>query len=300
MDKGTGRKSAKSSRKPAEKEVTPEKSSRVIRTTKQEQDSISIKLSMGPKRFSNSRNSNVSGSVTERGDSGDFGIQDDKRSPAEKLQSVEDSLSCETHDDSEKYNLLLQKKCLTALVFGEESKESYMAMINLGSFYNQQHRHESAMRILKQIPNCEIIPPDDRIRYSIEFAEAGLSFRSKNPVEQKKNNDIVLGSMQNVLTLDSQNKYLLYQRDVHYGRLLVGMKDYNQALTYFQKALEWLGVENTTDSLIESASVYQMIGDMYEKIEDKETAKVYYQKAYVIYQDNGLVDTASLLQPKIL
>ena len=114
----------------------------------------------------------------------------DKRSPQEKLDEINAKLHDLDLEENDRFSLLVQKKAICSLAFGDSSPESFEALIQLGSFYNSQQRPDSALRhllkaqeIIKTIEHTD----DQAFSVAIEISDAYLSIRPQNIAEQTRN-----------------------------------------------------------------------------------------------------------------
>lgn len=226
----------------------------------------------------------------------------DKRSPTEKLDEINLKITDTELDDNELFNLLVQRKSLTFLAFGENSQQYFEALRDLGHFYNRQSRPESALRHLlkaQQISNSVEINDEDCLSLSIELAEAYLSLKTTTKQENSKQ----LGNAESVLNpyidVEVDDKFLAHKRDLLSARIKFRRNKYNEALSLYERAIESLNVANEGRKCSNTASLYLEIGRNAESSKDMKTASKMYKNAYDTFIELNMIDSAKAIEEKI-
>ncbi|KAK8892021.1 hypothetical protein M9Y10_029243 [Tritrichomonas musculus] len=224
----------------------------------------------------------------------------DKRSPLEKLDEINSKINDDELDDNDLFNLLVQRKSLTFLAYGENSPQCFEALRELGHFYNRQNRPESALRhLLKaQQINSPDITNEGRFSLSIELAEAYLAKKASKEENSKQLNNAekVLSSCVDV---DVEDKMLVYKRDLLLARIKSRRNKYNEALSLYEQAIDSLNDANDGRKCTNTASLYLEIGTFAESSKDMKTAGRMYKNAYDTFIELNMTDAAKIAEEKI-
>ena len=226
----------------------------------------------------------------------------DKRPPQEKLDEIHIRLEAQDIDDNDKFNLLIQQKSLCVLAYGENSAETLAALIDLGKFYNEQNRPESALRNLskaQQISKSIDIEDDEGLALSIELATANLDSKASNKTEQTRQLTNAESIMKPYQDYDSDDKNLLYRRDLVIGRMLTQRQNYSKALDIYERAMDNLNKANNNDLSPETATLYDEMGETALKMNDRDKANEFFQKGYDTFESLDMNDSAELIARKI-
>lgn len=226
----------------------------------------------------------------------------DKRSPDEKLEEIEIRLEDNGIDDNDKFNLLIQKKSLTILAYGENSQQALEALTQLGQFYNEQSRPESALRNLKkalEISKSVNIDENASLSLAIEVAMAYLDSRSTSKAEQQSQILNAEKSIKPYRDTACDNQRLLYKRDLVFGRIYVSRKDYANAMNSFERSWEHLDAVNHGEASPEVATLYNEMGETAELMKDKDKAVEMFKMAYDTFMSLDMVDSAEMIAPKL-
>lgn len=226
----------------------------------------------------------------------------DKRSPQEKLDEIQLKINDEEIDGNDLFNLLVQRKSLTFLAFGENSPQYFEALRDLGHFYNRQNRPESALRHLlksQQISNSIEISDEDNLSLSIELAEAYLTMKTTNKAENSKQ----LSNAENVLNpyidVDVEDKMLAHKKDLLLARIKSRRNKYNEALSLYEQAIESLNVANEGRKDENTARLYLEIGEFAESSKDIKTAAKMFKNAYDTFIELNMTEAAKIAEEKI-
>lgn len=226
----------------------------------------------------------------------------DKRSPQEKLDEINAKLHDLDLEENDRFSLLVQKKAICSLAFGDSSPESFEALVQLGSFYNSQQRPDSALRhllkaqeIIKTIDHTE----DQKFSVAIEISDAYLSIRPQSVAEQNRN----LNNAENVLRpydeSESEDKTLEYRKLLIQARIKFLRKQYDDSYNLYRKSYEVLDSANQGKTTEQVASLFHEMGECAEKGDDPKTALDMYQRAYDTFCELGMNDSAKMMKPKI-
>lgn len=226
----------------------------------------------------------------------------DKRSPQEKLDEINAKLHDLDLEENDRFSLLVQKKAICSLAFGDSSPESFEALIQLGSFYNSQQRPDSALRhllkaqeIIKTIEHTD----DQAFSVAIEISDAYLSIRPQNKAEQTRN----LNSAENALRpyddSESDDKLLEYRKLLIQARIKYLRKQYEDSFNLYRKAYEALDSANQGKTTDQVATLLHEMGECAEAGDDINTALDMYQRAYNTFCELGMNDSAKLMKPKL-
>lgn len=227
----------------------------------------------------------------------------DKRSPQEKLDEINAKLHDLDLEENDRFSLLVQKKAICSLVFGDSSPQSFEALYQLGCFYNSQQRPDSALRhllkaqeIIKTLKNTD---EDQKYSIAIEISDAYLSIRPKNDSEKNRN----LVNAENVLRpydqSESEDKTLEYRKLLIQARIKFLRKQYDDSYNLYRKAYEVLDSANQGKITEQVATLFHEMAECAEKGDDPKTALDMYQRAYDTFCELGMNESAKLLKPKI-
>jgi hypothetical protein len=225
----------------------------------------------------------------------------DKRSPEEKLEEIEIRLDSSDLDDKDRFNLLIQRKSLCVLAYGENSVQTLLALIDLGKFYNEQNRPESGLRNLtkaQQIAKSIDIEDDEGLLLSVELATSYLESKASNKTEQNRQLTEAERVMKPYDEYQSEDKMLLYRRDIVVARMQRQRANYEEAIKTYQRAMENLNAANGKISP-ETASLYDEMGETAISMDQREKANEYFQLGHDTFEELGLTDSAELIARKI-
>ena len=229
-------------------------------------------------------------------------VQLDKRSPLEKLDEINSKFESQELDDNDRFNLLVQRKSLTFLAYGENSIEFYEALHDLGSFYNKQNRPESALRHLtkaQQISKEIDLNDEGSLSLAIELAEAYLSSKANSKAENAKQLSNAEASLEPYIDTETDDKMLIYKRDLLISRIKARKGKYEEALEMYDRAVNSLENANDGKKTSTQAALYIEIGECAEMFNDIDTAVKMYNKSYDTFIDLNMIDSANHVKSKI-
>lgn len=246
---------------------------------------------------------------------------EDLSKPEEKLEALTRKLAENTSmPTSERFTALSQQKTMRYLIYGDDSIEMLRSYVALGMFYNENRRHESAIRNLDQAQKLEKTHPlekKDSFIVALELAEAHLSIennkskhvadaetalkpfeqfvKDNSPDNEEKDNDDKEEEEEEA-DLDRLDTVTKIRYDLAIARILSGKKDYQGAEEKFKEALDQYDQTHQDEPL---GRLYVEIADTCDNANDKEEAQQYYEKALKIFQGLKLTEMAELVDNKI-
>lgn len=245
----------------------------------------------------------------------------DTRTMQEKLEEIDFKIQDQSLEDDERFSLLVQRKSLNIMIYGESSREAIRAATDFGAFYNVLEKPESALRNLLKAysaaQQCEDLPEEDGFLLAVELADAGLNAKQ---AAKEKHKLIVLAD--NYLTpfaeFDSGTAAIMYRKDICLARIRAYRQKFPEAIEYYDKALHEYSAyaeeekkaekegkgqteeeEDEKDRDIVEPNLYVEAAVIAEKAENNEQALDWYKAAYNIYLDRGFKRAAKRILPKI-
>lgn len=276
-------------------------SARRSRNVQKEQDSAAHRLSRIPQRYSTNR-----AIPTDKQETYCVAYfrnnpeAEDLRPPAEKLAELEEKLEDEM-DPSEKFTVLIQIKSIQYMVHGENSVESLRSHAALGMFYNENHRPASALRHLTKAHHLEQINTIDRnesITIAIETAESHLALRNEKKSGTNRHINLASQSIEPYFNEEIEDLHLRYKRDITKARISSCKGLYKESITDYQTAWNTLDELNEGEETKETAILYQEIAELHANSgpEHVMKSKEYYQKAYDIYCNLEMIESAQMIE----
>jgi tetratricopeptide (TPR) repeat protein len=272
------------------------------RLTQQEIDNSTHRLSQVPQRLGkDAGTSEASGSYAAGFFRDNPDVPLDKRAPTEKIEDIDSRLDGEL-EDSDRFNLLVQRKSLCFLAFGENSPESLESLRFLGEFYNQQNRPESALRHLakaQQISSTVTLSETEGLALALELADAHLASKATSRQESKRQVSAAEAALNPYAEIEPENDRLCYKRDLLLGRIRARLNKYDEALPLFNRAIEALDRANAGEKTQVTAALYGEIGECAEAANDQKTAGRMYRTAHQIFLELEMPEAAGLIEPKL-
>ena len=226
----------------------------------------------------------------------------DKRSPEEKLEEINFILENNELDSLEQINLIIKKKCLIGLIYGDYSKEILNSYIELGKIYNKFHKYESALRNLNyadSISKNMDLELEEKLILTLELSSAYLNSKPNDKNDIKNH---ILQPEKLLLPFNNiniSNQFLLFKKDFILGKSFSIRQKHLQAIDYFLKSINILNNINLDEYKPDIAIVYREIAETYEKLNNTIQSQEFYQKSYNIYLELGLNDSAQMILKKI-
>ena len=228
-------------------------------------------------------------------------IQIDLRKPSEKLEDVIHKLDEYGIETSEKLTLLIQQISLSEMKYGENSMEVLRAHLALGQFYNENHRPLSALRHLETVQSLEStnkLNPDDNILISIETLEAHLNLRNDNKQESQRRLNIASQIIAPLEKTDISDPFLRHRRDLAMARISAAKGKIDDALKRYDISEKSLYHYDSGGSN-KTAKLHVEIGDFAQNAQKYDKAQEYYSKAYILFMQLGMEESATLIKPKL-
>ena len=279
------------------------------RLTQRDMDSSCHRLSRVPQKFSTSK-------AIQAEKSEPYAVSyfknnpeaaQDIRPPDEKLQEIEQSLQDPNLEASEKFALLVQQKALRFIAYGETSPEAVYSYAAIGTFYNENHRPESAIRHLNKakelIDESGVeVEPDDKVQVAVELATAHLTFKTAKHTNEAYN------ALEPYKDVEIEDQYYVHMRSLDMAKILnykgeheeaneyykECCKSYEQAHEYEQNSQEYAAKSNEL-----WAKLYLEAADNAEEAEKPGDAKDFYKEAANKFEAAGKQDMADSLKEKI-
>jgi tetratricopeptide (TPR) repeat protein len=272
------------------------------RLTQQELDTSTQRLSQAAQKYGKDGSKSESSESYAAGffrDNPDVPL--DKRAPTEKIEDIDSRLDGDL-EDSDRFNLLVQRKSLCFLAFGENSPESLESLRFLGEFYNQQNRPESALRHLakaQQIAGTVSLSETEGLALAVELADAHLASKATTRQESKRQLSAAETALNPYVEVQSDNDRLSYKRDLLVARIRARSNKFDEALALFDRAVESLDKANAGEKTQVTAALYGEIGECAEAANDAKTAAKMYQKAHELFLELDMPESAALIEPKL-
>ncbi|KAH0793744.1 hypothetical protein GPJ56_002296 [Histomonas meleagridis] len=223
----------------------------------------------------------------------------DLRSPEEKLYDINYQLQNFDLDIQEKYKALLQKMTLVEIAYGTESYEALQSHYDLGLFYNENNRPESALRHLtkaKAIQDNINITSSERISISIEMINSYLILRNKEDrVEAQKTIAKASEEMQLILNVNIEDLELSYKRDYVVAKVLATKRKFEESLKMYEMAYNELIKIKQNKCCIECGHILFEMAKVADELSENEKAIKYYKESQMIFNELGMEDTYALV-----
>lgn len=275
------------------------------RLSKRKAESSSHRLSRAPQRYSNTKaqiDKNDTYAVSYFKNNPDATI--DTRPPEEKLEELDCRLSEYDLETTDKFIYLIHQKSLNYIVYGENSVEALRSHLALGTFYNENHRPQSALRHLQKALALEQTNPvekNEMIKINVEIAESHLALRNDNRQESLKHIQQATDALKNILNEPIEDDaQLRYRRDLSKARILAAKAKYDQALSQYETSLNSLEEANEDGSTNVTAKLYVEMAETAEAAKNNKKSGEYYIKAYDTFIDLGMEESAAVIQPKVM
>lgn len=262
----------------------------------------------------------------------------DTRTMQEKLEEIESKINDSNLEEDEKFTLLVQRKALNTMIYGENSPESIRAATDFGSFYNSLEKPDSALRNLSKAYAASKqteLSEEDAFLLAVELADASLN--SSQP-SKEKHKQIVTAD--NALTPYAEREegtaQIIFRKDICLARLRAYRQKFEEAVSYYEKALsEYAAYKeaekqqekegnngeeeekaekpensekqetneeeeaNDKDRDIIEPNLYVEAADIAERANNTDKSNEWYKTAYDMYLDRGYKKAASRIEDKV-
>lgn len=197
----------------------------------------------------------------------------DMRTPSEKLQELNDRLDAEMRGDinlvpSEKFKTLTQIKSITFMINGESSSEMVKAYANLGYFYNDNNRPQSAVRNFEKAHNLERTNPVDKeisINIAVETAKAQLSIKTNHGAVSSKQVTLADEALSPYYDTEIEKVQLRHKRDLIRSRIFAAQKKYDEAIRSYELSVKSLKEMNDNYETEAEANIFIEMAQVAEK-----------------------------------
>ena len=216
----------------------------------------------------------------------------DKRPPGKKLEDIDSQLEDQNLERPQKFELLVRKKSLSCIAYGEGSIQALRSYSLLGAFYNEEEKPEGALRNLSkahQLERDNEISKDESAFIAVEMADSYMQMKEYN-----QSYNYIKPHIDTEIT----DKKLKYKRDILVARTLNQKKMYSEAIEKYDNAIEsFKSIED--DESLQMAQLYEEAGSNAEQVQNLDKIKEAYSKALSIYQKLELNDDIQRVIKKI-
>ena len=293
------------------------------RMNRKDMDTSSYRLSRVPQKF------NISKAVKDE-PAESYGAQYYSQNPIdtrplpEKLEDVESRLEDGELENDEKFSLLVQRKSLCTMIYGENSPEAVNSSADLGAFYNSLEKYESALRNLSKANAAAQqteLDEADGFKLALELADATLN--SKQGSKQERHKQIIIAdkALSQYAEFEPGTPTNAFRKDICFARIRAYRQKFEQAIQYYDRALDEYQAykdeqdqdedetrkenrensdedEEKAQDIIEP-NLYVEAAQIAEKGKDKDKMDQWYRKAYDLYVDRGFVHEAKRIECKL-
>jgi hypothetical protein len=165
----------------------------------------------------------------------------DTSPPEDKLADVDSKLADSNLEDDDRFTLLVQRKSLCQMIYGDNSPESVRATTDLGAFYNQHDKPDSALRNLSkanQSAKLTEIPEQDGFILALEDADASVNASSSSRQEKQKQVTAADGALNPYAEFECDDAMLKFRRDLLLARIRSFRAKWQESLGFYQRVLE--------------------------------------------------------------
>jgi tetratricopeptide (TPR) repeat protein len=226
----------------------------------------------------------------------------DTRPPEEKLEELDSRLTESELETTEKFTLLIHQKSLNYIIYGENSVEALRSHLALGQFYNENHRPVSALRHIQKVAQLRQTNSVDRIEevtIAIETADAHLALRNENRAESQKHVSQAADALRPFVDEVIDDPMLRYRRDLAKARIAAARARIANAMEQYLIAADALDEANGGEATHVTAKLYVEMGDTATAGKLTEKAGEYYTRAWQIFTDLGMEESAASIQAKL-
>lgn len=223
----------------------------------------------------------------------------DDRPPTEKLSECEQLIQRDDIDEDNLQSILMQRKTLCDLKYGEDSVQSITALIDISVFYQKTNRNNSALRhlnTLRETTKVLDLPDTVKLRLAIEIAESNLAAECESEEDRLFHLEIAETSLIPFIDIISSNPVLEYRKNILMIKMKLIRNKKEKALKYYSKAIMSLANmhqqedKDVADLCIEAAELarevnlenlahefYQHAFEISSNIHDSEQAEYLFQ-----------------------
>jgi hypothetical protein len=237
----------------------------------------------------------------------------DTRPPKSKLEEIESKLSEGNLEKDDQFTLIVQKRTLCQLMYGENSPEFIRATTELAQFYNSHNKADSASRNLtKTTQQAKLVDltEEDEFALAVERADANLNASAPSKLEKAKQVALADIQLTPYAQYESENKLNCFRRDLCLARIRSFRTKWDESLAFYELALKAYPEthpepEKTSEEDVqeektpEEANIYVEAAQVAERVPGCDKAPGFYRKAYDMYTKLGYEDDAARIQDRI-
>jgi hypothetical protein len=237
----------------------------------------------------------------------------DTRPPKEKLEEIDSKLSEGNLERDEQFTLIVQKRILCQLIYGEISPEFLRATTELAQFYNSHNKPDSASRNLIKAPTQAKqvnLTEEDEFALAVELADANLNASAPSKLEKAKQVALADIQLTPYASYESPNKLNCFRRDLCLARIRSFRTKWEESLEFYELALRAYPEthpepekgpeeESPEEKTPDEANIYLEAAQVAERIPGCEKAPGFYRKAYDMYIKLGYDEDAARIEDKI-
>lgn len=217
---------------------------------------------------------------------------EDLSTPEEKLERLNAILGSSA-SSAERFTALSQKKAMVYLIYGDESYEMMTCFRELGAFYSQNDRPDSAIRNFKSAEKLEEkvdVSEEEQLQIAIELAESYL--RAPKKRKQYVNSAEVAISKFGDQTCEGE--WMLRLALVR-ARIAKEKERWEEASENYNIAIDNLGGKMDEPA----GKVYVEAGEVSETMQNFELALNHYQTAKEVFENSESQEFVEFLESKI-
>ena len=278
------------------------------RLNQRDMDSSSYRLSRVPQKFS------LKAAKDEQQDSYAVNYYAsnpiDTRTPEDKLEEVNSKLGEDLSED-EMFALLIQKRALCQMIYGENSTEAIIATTELGAFYNKNGKPNSAMRNLAKVQavaKTADLSSEQALSLAVELADACLNAVAKTRQDKGKQVATADSALTPHAKTESSDLMTGFRRDLYLARIRSYRNRWRESLAFYVKALDQYepahpkdenDKEKEREDEVEEANLCVEAGQVAEKHEEWKKAIELFKKAKELYEEMEYEEDARRLADRI-
>ena len=235
----------------------------------------------------------------------------DTRTPEDKLEEINEKLTEELGED-EMFALLIQKRALSQMIYGENSTEAIIATTELGAFYNKNGKPNSAMRNLAKVQavaKTADISEEQALTLAVELADACLNASAKSRQDKGKQVATADSALTPHAKTETADLMVSFRRELYLARIRSYRNRWRDSLKFYIEALAQYepahpkddnDKEKEKEEDIEEANLCVEAGQVAEKCEAWKKAIQLYTKAKGLYEEMEYEEDALRLANRIL
>ena len=234
----------------------------------------------------------------------------DTRTPEDKLEEINEKLTEELGED-EMFALLIQKRALSQMIYGENSTEAIIATTELGAFYNKNGKPNSAMRNLAKVQavaKTADISEEQALTLAVELADACLNASAKSRQDKGKQVATADSALTPHAKTETADLMVSFRRELYLARIRSYRNRWRDSLKFYIEALAQYepahpkddnDKEKEKEEDIEEANLCVEAGQVAEKCEAWQKAIQLYTKAKGLYEEMEYEEDALRLANRI-